>query len=330
MGTSPNSTEANWNGLTFSPEDSPAKTSPKLESVSESRDLAAAFGLNSPVLLGNLDPDSFLLRMSQGSLFQEQCPEWSESWPDSGMWDAGAVYELQSLVPVISESASSSWPTPSVPNGGRNSHNQISGQWRDAMDRAMEHPNWATPHANCTTGPGVQGRDGGENIQTQAEHWNTPHGMSNKDFRGKTGGCGGGEFAKQANIWQTPATDSFRSRGGDRKDEMGLDQQARSHQVPPIPDGPTSSETFPDLPLLWRSPTHCSENSLRGAGQDATIRMEQGHTVNLQDQVATICKTKGTKRRLNPQFVEWLMGFPIGWSKLCKIERSDSANSETA
>jgi len=27
--------------------------------------------------------------------------------------------------------------------------------------------------------------------------------------------------------WQTPATDSFRSRGGDRKGEMGLDQQAR-------------------------------------------------------------------------------------------------------
>jgi hypothetical protein len=31
----------------------------------------------------------------------------------------------------------------------------------------------------------------------------------------------------QAQMWQTPATDSFRSRGGDRKDEMGLDQQAR-------------------------------------------------------------------------------------------------------
>lgn len=32
--------------------------------------------------------------------------------------------------------------------------------------------------------------------------------------------------------WQTPATDSFRSRGGDRRDEMGLDQQARFWTTP--------------------------------------------------------------------------------------------------
>lgn len=32
--------------------------------------------------------------------------------------------------------------------------------------------------------------------------------------------------------WQTPATDSFRSRGGDRKDEEGLDQQARRWNTP--------------------------------------------------------------------------------------------------
>lgn len=31
-----------------------------------------------------------------------------------------------------------------------------------------------------------------------------------------------------AALWQTPGTDSFRSRSGDRKDEMGLDQQARA------------------------------------------------------------------------------------------------------
>jgi len=50
--------------------------------------------------------------------------------------------------------------------------------------------------------------------------------------------------------WQTPQTDNFRSRGGDRKDEMGLDQQARAD----------------------------------------------------------------TKNQLNPRFVEWLMGFPLGWT----------------
>ncbi len=32
--------------------------------------------------------------------------------------------------------------------------------------------------------------------------------------------------------WQTPATDAFRCRGGDRKDEMGLDQEARMWPTP--------------------------------------------------------------------------------------------------
>jgi hypothetical protein len=32
--------------------------------------------------------------------------------------------------------------------------------------------------------------------------------------------------------WQTPATDSFRSRGGPRKNEMGLDQQSRFWKTP--------------------------------------------------------------------------------------------------
>ena len=78
----------------------------------------------------------------------------------------------------------------------------------------------------------------------------------------------GAQLANQVDMWQTPATDSFRSRGGTRKDEMGLDQQARSHQVQPIHDGHKYSATGQNSP-----------------------------------------------RRLNPQFVEWLMGFPIGWSK---------------
>jgi len=44
---------------------------------------------------------------------------------------------------------------------------------------------------------------------------------------------GGIDLEGAAELWQTPAVDSFRSRGGDRKDEMGLDQQARIAWVTP-------------------------------------------------------------------------------------------------
>jgi hypothetical protein len=45
--------------------------------------------------------------------------------------------------------------------------------------------------------------------------------------------------------------------------------------------------TLKDVAVLtgWLTPTACSPNSLRGAGQDPEIRKANGHTVNLQDQV---------------------------------------------
>jgi hypothetical protein len=76
------------------------------------------------------------------------------------------------------------------------------------------------------------------------------------------------QLARVVHDWQTPGTDSFRCRGGDRKDEMGLDQQARN----------------------WE-PSH----------------QAQAHSTNGE-------KPSKSTRRLNPLFVEWLMGWPIGWT----------------
>lgn len=77
----------------------------------------------------------------------------------------------------------------------------------------------------------------------------------------------------------------------------------------------------------WRAPTTGSPNSMRGSGQSGALRLAQGHTMNLQDQVtdfphilpdpATLTHGEPSSkslRRLNPLFVEWLMGIPIGWT----------------
>jgi hypothetical protein len=87
----------------------------------------------------------------------------------------------------------------------------------------------------------------------------------------KAEGHGMRNLNDEAAHWQTPATDSFRSRGGDRKDEMGLDQQARLF-----------------LP----------QDQATAAGEQSS----------------------GTRRVLNPQFVEWLMGWPIGWTDCEPVE----------
>ncbi len=112
-----------WNGLTYSPEGSLAPTCRKPESEPDSpmrtaRRLAQAFGLNS-VLLAKFDPDTFVSRTFQECLFQEQCPEFSETFPDSGMWDAGSVYELQTSERVTSGNEFSLWPTAVAKDDGK-------------------------------------------------------------------------------------------------------------------------------------------------------------------------------------------------------------------
>jgi len=47
---------------------------------------------------------------------------------------------------------------------------------------------------------------------------------------------GGGDLQAMAENWQTPGTDSFRSRGGERVNEEGIDQQARNWQSPQARD----------------------------------------------------------------------------------------------
>ena len=118
---------------------------------------------------------------------------------------------------------------------------------------------------------------------------------------------GGGDLQAQAEqLWQTPATDSFRSRGGDRKDEMGLDQQAR---------------------LQWATPNSRDYKSESG-GEAIQSHMED-HSPNLSKQVVYSrqdqateqdgpkCseKPRGSRRRLNPAFVCQLMGLPFWWTQ---------------
>jgi len=77
-----------------------------------------------------------------------------------------------------------------------------------------------------------------------------------------------------AMLWQTPQTDSFRSRGGDRKREIGLDRQSKMASY--------------DLSHQARA----METPGSGSPQ----------------------RTRRPSLRLNPVFVEWLMGFPRNWS----------------
>lgn len=278
-----------------------ASRSAKPESA-EASPIPAIFGPSSPASFAYFDPDSSCWKTYQAT-FLSGLEQFSETWPDSGTMRSGCVYERQISARPTCESVSLLWPTATQDASDRTERyaqggmplSLLAGRWPTARSEDSEscgnHPgasdsltgvsrNWSTPRTITGGGESAErkkelGREnsGGGDLQAQVDTWLTPHGMFGTDHTGKTGR--GGEFAKQANQWQTPATDSFRSRGGDWVDEMGLDQQARffptpqtSPPAPVIPDGPPSS----------------------APGQTS-------------------------RRRLNPRFVEWLMGFPIGWTE---------------
>lgn len=161
---------------------------------------------------------------------------------------------------------------------------------------------WLTPH-------GMRGTDhtgkigGGGEFAKQATQWATPDAPNAGGPRSRQGSIGHGHqvtVAEQAERWQTPATDSFRSRGGDRKNEMGLDQQARFFPTPQAADakmvkgGKRGPEANPSLT------TAAISHQARA--------MPDGPTSSSKDPTSRL--------RLNPRFVEWLMGFPPGWTEL--------------
>ena len=112
--------------------------------------------------------------------------------------------------------------------------------------------------------------------------------------------------AMEGPVWQTPATDSFRSRGGDRKDEMGLDQQARMFPTPAARDYRSEKGGEKTVAHFNRSagpslPAFVAHSPQAPQIPDGPQSSEKGPT---------------SRRRLNPRFVEWLMGFDPEWTEL--------------
>lgn len=141
-------------------------------------------------------------------------------------------------------------------------------------------------------------------------------------------------------MWQTPAADSFRSRGGDRKDEMGLDQQARlTWPTPASRDHKGSSPASvtrvngksrldlldhaaeqgfsrPHPETAGRGPRSWRDRVMITRLLWAWMKSSYGRSVAMR-----LFRKRHT-RRLNPLFVEWLMGWPPGHA-LCDCSATE-------
>ncbi len=285
MTSSPAGSPAN---LSVSPGNDSPKTTPDGSGPSSSESFAW------------YDPDMSSWKTSQGSLL----PEWatySETWPRSGTTVNGKAFRLPLLAPHTYDGGSSSWPTPQASEG----HPAVQG--RDPWKRAASGKQvqltdrvrmWPTPAAQESqpTEEFVQELRANQDSPNQRTYlpgrkWHTQNTLS-----------------RAVRLWPTPRTPT----GGRTVREKRPSKVTGSYLEEALADperyfNPERSSELSDAVAvqLWPTPTESMA--------DRVIGPKDNH-----DTVAGLRALDPSMigGQLNPTWVEWLMGFPEGWTAL--------------
>jgi hypothetical protein len=186
------------------------------------------------------------------------------------------------------------WPTPRMEDGESSGMRWSRGK-ADTLTAVATHlAGWPSPQARDHKGATLPGNELTHNARPLNEMavlagWPTP--MAGTPAQ-KGYNAAGNTDSSRATValagWPTPQVDPFRSRGGDRKDEMGLDQIART--LPQAPGGPARFTASGEM--------------LTGS----SAGMESGG-------------------RLNPAHSRWLMGIPPAWDACAPTATRSSRRS---
>jgi len=190
------------------------------------------------------------------------------------------------------------WPTPNVAGGGnppgiliRKGNHYVRPSGKKAhlgLDQAAKmwshhprwshHPQWPTPHANCMTGPGNAGREGGMNLQTSVAMWPTP--MASDGCKPSAGNRKSADLTHASRMWshhsQWPTPAARDAKGANSREHVEVNGTGRRHM------DQLANFAVHSLPA----------REITRDGND----------------------TSDTPRTLNPAFVEALMGWPIAWT----------------
>ena len=292
---------------TSSAADSLAKTSAPPAGERASTAPTRVFGPSSPGSFTSFDRDTSSWRTCPPSSpgkgkggTARRSAEFSETWPKLGMTRSGRAYRLESSGHRTYESGSGSWPTPhGMPKRGQRRRPGPSGNELGRAVLRAERESFPTPtetdaRKGYASAPGPQNRRGRQTLSgaVQSRLWPTPKASpSGPDFaRAKRPGSGGDDLATAV-----------------AREELW--------PTPNAADGKGGRISSDEVILSGRRPS--------GAKAQKTLR----EAVRRQDLATSSPPPRAGA--LNPTWVEWLMGFPLGWTALPPSATPSSRRSRT-
>jgi len=233
----------------------------------------------------NSNPDLLCWRTWQRCLL-EGWTEFSGRWPRSGMMRNGIAYRLPTLVPRISGTGCSYWLTPRASDSSTGEKSEtFLARNGDRSDLCSQSLASQVREGKIPMFPTPDANCGNRGPAKDPAATHRPSGAQRQMT-----------INDAVKMWPTPkATDG--SKGG-RTEEGARKELARGKNV--------------DLGVavkLWPTPTSISpaKNGYNEAGNSCGL-VAIRKRISDEDSQAT--------GQLNPMWVEWLMGFPLGWTDL--------------
>lgn len=280
--SSPSTAERGAAAWISSLRDSRASRSASPASASGSRTTDGS-GPSSPASFATWDRASCSWRTLRGSSSTGSTPS-SVTWPNSGSMRSGICSARRTWAPRTDAPDGSYWPTPSAQSYGNNRGGAAGrvGKIRPGLDALAK--DWSTPTARDWRVGDLPNRLGQPALSAQAETWATPcarDGDSRRRGKEARHTKGGRSLTADIQDWPTPTANDSESSGSR--------------------NGPGSSAK-PGVSLSDAATSGHSHGR-----QDAAVTRRDG-------QPSTPGSTQLFASRLNPAFVEWLMGYPTGWT----------------
>jgi len=294
------STENHGKGKSMSsPEDSRARTSPAPEKEKESAVNDPVYGGKCTELLVKYDPDTSLWKTAQCSLFEDS-PAFLGRFPNWGMMLGGELYQQPMPELHTSERESGSLPTPSANEPGYQTANHppvdkdgnpVKGpdqRWYDPETGRLVQKGLTQVAQMWPTPQANKMTKSGEIVNQDGTPWD---GIS-KPHSSKTGKPITTALSDAVMFWPTPH--GFTKDGktnGPSGNELGRAVNQSMWPTPATRD--------------YRSPNKKSYKERGGGKKGEQLPNAIGGS-------------------LNPPWVEWLMGWPIGWTDLKPLETDKS------